>query len=344
HKQVLKLRSKRALKLGCTSATYQLDGKGVAAGGQDGSLHFIPLNQPYARAEVVRDAHKEGCEVTSVSYNEDGHILATRATDETVKLWDVRKLAGGALKTLEVPTHLETANTSFSPDGRVLVCGTNVAPRTGDRGSLRFFDVFTADTTPQLEVVAAGPGASVIRAEWHGRTQQIAVTTSGGEVRFLYDPMMSEKGAMLSAGRTHKRLNANIFAPAHGVGNVHTPHALPMFREQGFLRKRKADRKDPVKSKKPDPPMPGRGVQGRISSSYNFHQYVLKEALVSQKNLLHEDPREELLKYDEATKKDKEYLGSAYKDTQPKGSELMETTLEQAEEDFKEEQRKLLDS
>lgn len=34
--------------------------------------------------------------------------------------------------------------------------------------------------------------------------------------------------------------------------------------------------------------MPGRGVQGRVSSSYNFHQYVLKEHLVSQKNLLHE--------------------------------------------------------
>lgn len=34
--------------------------------------------------------------------------------------------------------------------------------------------------------------------------------------------------------------------------------------------------------------MPGRGVQGRISSSNNFHQYVLKEHLVSQKNLLHE--------------------------------------------------------
>lgn len=34
--------------------------------------------------------------------------------------------------------------------------------------------------------------------------------------------------------------------------------------------------------------MPGRGVQGRISSSNNFHQYVLKEHLVSQKNLLNE--------------------------------------------------------
>ncbi len=43
------------------------------------------------------------------------------------------------------------------------------------------------------------------------------------------------------------------------------------------------------------PQMPGRGVQGRISSSNNFHQYVLKEHLVSQKNLLHEVSKDGVL-------------------------------------------------
>jgi len=44
----------------------------------------------------------------------------------------------------------ETANTSFSPDGRVLVCGSNVRPKSDATGVLKFFDVYTADAEPQL--------------------------------------------------------------------------------------------------------------------------------------------------------------------------------------------------
>lgn len=60
--------------------------------------------------------------------------------------------------------------------------------------------------------------------------------------------------------------------------------------------------------------------------------------------VLFKDPREELLKYDEETKNDKEFLGSAYEASQPKGGGMHHRTLEEEEEDFKDEQRKLLDS
>lgn len=44
----------------------------------------------------------------------------------------------------------ETANTSFSPDGRVLVCGSNVRPKSNATGVLKFFDVYTAEAEPEL--------------------------------------------------------------------------------------------------------------------------------------------------------------------------------------------------
>lgn len=44
----------------------------------------------------------------------------------------------------------ETANTSFSPDGRVLVCGSNVRPKSGATGVLKFFDVYTGESEPEL--------------------------------------------------------------------------------------------------------------------------------------------------------------------------------------------------
>lgn len=58
-----------------------------------------------------------------------------------------------------------------------------------------------------------------------------------------------------------------------------------------------------------------------------------------------QDPRTELLKYDEEAKKNGgEFLGSAYSASQPEGGGMHHRTLEEEEEDFKEEQRKLLDS
>lgn len=73
--------------------------------------------------------------------------------------------------------------------------------------------------------------------------------------------------------------------------------------------------------------------------------YVYHVTEVFTKNVVgSQDPREELLKYDEETKKDKEFLGSAYEASQPKGGGMYHRTLEEEEEDFKEEQRKLLDA
>lgn len=54
---MIKLRSARALKLGCTAAVYHNEGKRVAAGGEDGSLHLIQLDRPHVKHDVVREAH-----------------------------------------------------------------------------------------------------------------------------------------------------------------------------------------------------------------------------------------------------------------------------------------------
>lgn len=64
-------------------------------------VHTLPF------APGLLQTTAQGCELTSVSFNEDGHLLATRAVDDTVKLWDIRKLGSGVVKTFsDVPTHL----------------------------------------------------------------------------------------------------------------------------------------------------------------------------------------------------------------------------------------------
>lgn len=68
-----------------------------------------------------------------------------------------------------------------------------------------------------LAEVNAAPDASVGRVVWHPQTNQIICSTSAGGVRVMYDPAISDKGAMLSAGRSHSRLNTNMFLPKHAV-------------------------------------------------------------------------------------------------------------------------------
>lgn len=45
--------------------------------------------------------------MTNVHFHADGHLVATRALDDTVKLWDIRKFGGGVVKAFpNVSTHL----------------------------------------------------------------------------------------------------------------------------------------------------------------------------------------------------------------------------------------------
>lgn len=76
----------------------------------------------------------------------------------------------------------------------------------------------------------AAPDASVARVVWHSQTNQVICSTSAGGVRVMYDPAISDKGAMLSAGRSHSRLNTNMFLPKHAVRlYLHLPSTLCTF-------------------------------------------------------------------------------------------------------------------
>merc|ERR1712071_622274 len=78
-----------------------------------------------------------------------------------------------------------------------------------------------------------------------------------------------------------------------------TPHALPMFRDENsreVKRKREEDKKDPVKTRRPEPPSSGVKVGGQTSVQNTFQQFVAKQT-IKNKNIAGKDPREELFKY-----------------------------------------------
>ena len=88
------------------------------------------------------------------------------------------------------------------------------------------------------------------------------------------------------------------------ASRIMTPHALPMFRDENSReakRKRDEERKDPVKTRRPEPPSQGVKVGGQTSVQNTFQQFVAKST-IKNKNLGKKDPREVLFQYSEGKK------------------------------------------
>jgi hypothetical protein len=110
-------------------------------------------------------------------------------------------------------------------------------------------------------------------------------------------------------------------------GEIIAPNA-PSFRDAMSQRKReRAERKDPIKSRRPEPPASGIKVgEGTSSVGLNLSQY-LATGSVQSRNIAGRDPREELFKYVEG----KNYVESAIYDGDRRV--LAETTIEEEEEE-----------
>lgn len=97
-----------------------------------------------------------------------------------------------------------------------------------------------------------------------------------GGTHILYDPTLSERGALVCVARAPRKKSVDDFQ-AQPV--IHNPHALPLFRDQPS-RKRQREKmlKDPLKAHKPELPITGPGHGGRVGASKGslLTQYLLK--------------------------------------------------------------------
>ena len=101
---------------------------------------------------------------------------------------------------------------------------------------------------------------------------------------------------------------------------MYTPHALPMFKEDSWGRlKAEKDRKDPVKSRRPELPSGGSkpGIPGAYKSSFTQH-YMQNRVGKTGPTLREQDPREVLLAHDAKAKQEGTWMARAYAQTAPK--------------------------
>jgi hypothetical protein len=206
------------------------------------------------------------------------------------------------------------------------------------RSSLKIYQIDGAASSrslsPIYEINIGEKGISIVNVLWHRILNQIVVALSNGTLRMFYDDNYSKKGAttlvargLLKTDDLAQLLSKRAKDAGSFVGEILTPNALPIFRKEtqtSTKRKREKDRKDPIKSKRPDLPGTGIKVSEGTSSGLNFQQTVLSAAIGKNKNIAGKDPREELFKFSEG----KSYgLGDR--------TILAEKTVEEEEEEMK---------
>jgi WD40 repeat protein len=104
---------------------------------------------------------------------QDDRLMASRSTDGSLKLWDLRAFKSPLATWDDLPTNYATTNVTFSPDERLLLTGTGAvgpaaAAAGGSGGAVVFIDV-----RELKEVRRVGMPSSVAAVKWHGRLNQI---------------------------------------------------------------------------------------------------------------------------------------------------------------------------
>ncbi|KAL2632458.1 hypothetical protein R1flu_017144 [Riccia fluitans] len=332
-KQVIKPRLSRPGRVSVTTCCWGQDGKCLAGGLADGSVQVWNVRAGWgSRPDIyIEKAHEAGDDVTGLCMSADGYTLLSRSTDSTMKVWDLRqtKRAVGVFDGL--PNSYSQTNVSFSPDERLCLTGTSIE-KGGQAGGLIVF--FSKTKLELVRKIGLSASQSVVCTHWHARLNQIFATVGDkkeGGTHVLYDPALSERGALVCVGRAPRKKSADDYElkPV-----IHNPHALPMFRnEPSRKRQREKARLDPVKSKRPDLPVTGPGFGGRVGTTKGslLTQYLMKEGGMIKETWMDEDPREAILKHAEAAAKDPQIIAPAYAETQP---QTLFYESEEEKEDF----------
>lgn len=338
HLSVLKARNPGGFKAIPNAINYSKDGNLIISAWTDGSIQaWDHRRKVYVNnAFIIKDAHRNGSETSSISYSYSGDYFASRGMDETLKLWDVRNTKTCVRSVENLFNRFPNTDCSFSPDDRLILTGVSLQ-KGEDSGCLKFFDRNTFELHSELKI----PSASVVRSFWHPKLNQIILSTSNGVVKVYYDEQTSERGAKLCVTRSKKRTKDSYVVSAVQIIarklstiddftlqfllilNLFLAHSMPLFKEKKRKNKEleliKA-RKDPIRSRRPELPVTGSGQGGRLASAGSTYASFIARNLATKNRKIDEkeDPREALLKYAKKAEEEPYWVAPAYKATQPK--------------------------
>ncbi|KAI3449835.1 hypothetical protein Pfo_006500 [Paulownia fortunei] len=316
-KQVIKPKLSRPGRVPVTTCTWDREGKRIAGGIGDGSIQIWNIKAGWGSRPDIHVGNGHTDDITGLKFSSDGLILLSRSFDGSLKVWDLRQMKEALHVFDDLPNQYAQTNVAFSPDEQLILTGTSVERDSTTGGLLCFYDRVKLELVSRVGI---SPTFSVVQCAWHPRLNQIFATVGDrheGGTHTLYDPTISERGALVCVARAPRKQSVDDFQ-AQPV--IHNPHALPLFRDQPS-RKRQREKilKDPLKSHKPELPITGPGYGGRVGTTKGslLTQYLLKQGGLIKETWMEEDPREAILKYADVAAKDPKFIAPAYAQTQP---------------------------
>ncbi|KAK6635610.1 hypothetical protein RUM44_000864 [Polyplax serrata] len=313
HKGLMKVKASNGLKVIPTSCTYNPDGNLIACGGVDGSIQMWDHRKLFVNTtHLLRNAHQPGNAISCVTFSYKGTLLCTRSNDETVKLWDIRSFKKPLREASNLYSRYDNTSCIFSPDDSIIVTGESLR-RDSKIGKLHFFETDTFDKIAEIEAA----DSHIVKLLWHPKLNQLFLGCGNGTIKIYYSDDLSVKGAKLCASKVKKKVKQ---IEVVSTPQIITPHFLPLFRTERHRTTKKKfekDRRDPVKSRRPDLPI-SQGSGGRIASTGGtLSSYVIRNLGLSKRIEDDQDPREAILKYAKEAAENPYWITPAYKNTQP---------------------------
>jgi len=323
-RDIVVLKNKQGKKQQITTMAYTPDGGTMATAGVDGSLQLYRVSDSLKRPAVKNwTAHTPDSWTSCITFSQSGQLLLSRAGDDTMKVWDIRKFEKPLQVFSDLPSYFQTTQCVFSPGEKYILTGTSCKKDEGKAGMLCFWDCQTFQPVRQIGLV---PDGGVTAIKWNEHLNQLIVGGSDG-THVLYSPNASQKGAMLCVGK-HVRPKEHDVTVGQAI--IWNPHALPMYRaDTGKRRKKDKARHDPKQTKIPQRPVSGPDGHGGIvsqQSSWLSHHLMGKLIEIDDRS---QDPRDVYLSKEGTTKGagginpyykkgTKDFSLSAYAKNQPK--------------------------
>lgn len=310
-KDVIVFKSKAAGSAGRTKMTavaWKVSAQGsnvLVSAALDGSLVMYGGNGPFTRpAGEIKEAHKPQTWTSGIDISSDGRMVVTRGGDDLIKLWDTRKFNKPLVTVSHTSTSdsYPTSNIRYAPNSTSIITGS----ATGHLHILNPGNLQPEHVTPIT------PGSALIAVDWHPKINQIVTGSANAETHVLYNPTMSTRGAVEVMSRAPKKRHIDDnpeFTMDQNVGISGDSIVVPGAMVGGG---RKAGVTGTGKSK--DPRRPEVPLQTPFQKSQPDEKHIAQNIPLAR--MLHEDPREALLKYADKAQSDPMFT-KAWSKTQP---------------------------
>lgn len=316
------------------------DGKKIVGGCTDGSVQVFNEKARMGKPDkIVREAHSAA--VTDIKFIQEGtacNLMVTRGLDAKMRVWDTRMLSDtkGPVKSFDnLPAIHEKTGLCVSPDGQYLVTGSTGATKQGSAS----VHIFSTKDFSSVRTLDFGK-RTALRFHWPKELNQLIVGTGTGEVAMMYNPKISQKGALNFVGRHAKTKKAGEEQDLSQmpIFNMSDGNDIKKFYATGhgnMYKIRRAETRQSQKTLTPMRPPSTEGSVGAMSDSANFAALVLQagaKRLNLQKTSGQEpDSQKALLSYQDKAQKDPILVERAYAKNQP--VKLLDWSVDESEGD-----------